>query len=160
MTESELERRVRALEDKDAVRSLVYGYASALDESRWQDYEACFTHDAHLEYSWGTVDGTEGLGDRVGEMLAGVTYMQHAITNLEVELDGDVGRGRADFIVTLVDGNHPDKRYWQELGYYRHEYRRTPDGWRFSRLECVSELRTRGAERQARPVREETRAGG
>jgi 3-phenylpropionate/cinnamic acid dioxygenase small subunit len=159
----DLERRLQALEDREAIASLVYGYASALDEGRWGDYEDCFTDDAELEYSWGSVRGREGLGARVGEMLQGYTYMQHAISNLELELDGDSARGRADFIVTLANDNHPEGRWWQELGYYLHAYRRTSDGWKFSRLDCVSKLQTRGATRpgaRAAAEREELRTGG
>lgn len=155
----ELERRLQALEDREAVRALVYGYARALDEGRWGDYEACFTDDVVLEYSWGSVRGREGLAERVGSMLQRYTSMQHLIANLELELAGDTGRGRADFSVTLVDDGHPEGRWWNEIGYYLHEYRRTPDGWRFSRLDCVTTLQTRGARRPG-AAREELRAGG
>jgi 3-phenylpropionate/cinnamic acid dioxygenase small subunit len=132
----------------------VADYAAAIDEKRFHDYEDCFTDDVVLEYSWGSVEGREGLAERVDELLATMSYTQHLITNVRVDFDGDTARGRADFLVTLIKADDPERRFWHEIGYYLHEYRRTGAGWRFSRLETVSKMRFKG---QTRPA---GRAGG
>jgi 3-phenylpropionate/cinnamic acid dioxygenase small subunit len=138
---AELERRLRALEDREALAELLRRYAAAQDERRFDDYEACFTDDVVLEFPWGAVEGREGLADRVRELLAPFSYTQHLIGNVQVEVGEDQASGRADFFVTMVRRDHPRLKFWQEVGFYRHRYRRTAEGWRISRIECVSQLR-------------------
>jgi 3-phenylpropionate/cinnamic acid dioxygenase small subunit len=154
---TELERRLQQLEDRQAVERLVSRYTSALDERRFDEYEDCFTDDAVLNYSWGSITGSAGLAARVEDALVPFSYTQHLTANLEVELHGDMGRGRANFFVTMIKRDDPDGKFWHEVGFYRHEYRRTRHGWRFSRLDAVSELRYRGP---ARPARAESPSQG
>jgi 3-phenylpropionate/cinnamic acid dioxygenase small subunit len=136
------EARLRALEDRQAIADLVSRYASSQDDRRFGDYEDCFTEDVVLAFPWGTVAGRSGLAERVRELLGSFSSTQHLIGNLQVELDGDRARGRADFAVTMIRAD--EGRFWHEVGFYRHEYRRTLAGWRFSRIDCISQMRYRG----------------
>ena len=43
-TLEELEARVRALEDVEAIRQLKYRYFRCLDLKRWDELGACFTY--------------------------------------------------------------------------------------------------------------------
>src|SRR5262245_6255552 len=52
-TLAELEARVAALEDLEAIRQLKYRYFRALDLKRWDDLGACFTADATVSYGGG-----------------------------------------------------------------------------------------------------------
>jgi 3-phenylpropionate/cinnamic acid dioxygenase small subunit len=147
-----LEARLRALEDRHEIEDLVARYASVQDDRRFDEYEACFTEDIVLEFPWGTVEGRAGLGERIRGLLEPFSYTQHLISDVEVALDGDRASGRANFFVTMVKADDPEGRYWHEVGFYRHEYRRLPDGWRFSRIECISHLRSRGKLRPSQPT--------
>src|SRR4051794_39838218 len=113
----DIEQRLRHLEDRLAIDDLVRRYASTMDGQRYEDWVDCFTDDVQLNYSWGQTVGREGLAERVRRLLEPFGYGQHVIANLEVELDGDTGTGRANFIASLVRRDHPAHKYWQEGGY-------------------------------------------
>jgi hypothetical protein len=52
-TLEELEARVRALEELEAIRQLKYRYFRALDLKRWDELADCFTADATVSYGAG-----------------------------------------------------------------------------------------------------------
>src|SRR5262249_7061665 len=50
---SELERRIQALEDVEAIKQLKHRYWRCLDLKLWDELAGCFTQDAHVEYGEG-----------------------------------------------------------------------------------------------------------
>ncbi|WP_219417812.1 nuclear transport factor 2 family protein [Pseudonocardia nigra] len=85
-----LEERIRRLEDREALRALDAAYCRLLDDGDWEALVELFTVDgefvglsrargrpALLEFFAGLADG-------------GLTAFWHHVTNLEIDLDGDV----------------------------------------------------------------------
>jgi len=52
-TLAELEARLVALEEREAIKRLKYAYWRCLDTKRWDDLAACFASDATVEYGGG-----------------------------------------------------------------------------------------------------------
>jgi hypothetical protein len=85
---ADLRRRVRRLEDLEAIRRLLTRYARALDRSDWERMRACFTADAtddHGPYQ-GSVDA---LVHGTRELMSGYWGTMHVLGQSAIELDGD-----------------------------------------------------------------------
>lgn len=125
---------IRALADKIEIRELLTRYATGVDNQDWDLWKTVFTEDATLDYS--DVGGPIGDRDEVGEWLATslafLPMMQHLISNLEIDLDGDRAQVKAMFFNPMrLPG-------MDELsacgGWYHHDLVRTDDGWRSEKL--------------------------
>ena len=100
MSETELEelrRRVRRLEDIEAIRTLRNQYHSAINDGRYADIAALFTEDAVVELGYlaryegiAAIDrGFRGMGER--ERF----FIKQFIHSHLVEVDGDRGTGKS-----------------------------------------------------------------
>lgn len=100
MSESELEalrRRVRRLEDIEAIRALRNQYHSAINDGRYADIAALFTEDAVVELGYlaryegiAAIDrGFRGMGER--ERF----FIKQFIHSHLVEVDGDRATGKS-----------------------------------------------------------------
>ena len=56
----------------------------------------------------------------------GTEKTQHVITNVLVDLDGDTAKAGANSIITFPDNTQTER--------YAFETRRTPEGWRLTRI--------------------------
>ena len=79
-----------------------------------------------------------GITERAKEVFAPNHYGQHLITNIVLEIEGESARGRSDFLMTLVRDHDGGTGHFHTGGFYLQEFRRTPGGWRFSRIEARS----------------------
>ncbi|MFD8144727.1 nuclear transport factor 2 family protein [Streptomyces sp. NPDC059708] len=60
-------RRLRALEDKEALRALLMRGWRALDHKDWRTWSDCWAHDAVLEFGpWGRISGREAIREKGG----------------------------------------------------------------------------------------------
>jgi 3-phenylpropionate/cinnamic acid dioxygenase small subunit len=125
---------LQAVADKLEIHELLARYARAVDDHDWDLYRSLFTEDASIDYS--SAGAAAGSRDEVASFLAQaiptLPWTQHVVTNVEIELDGDLANVRATFL-------NPMQLPGQEGpsccgGSYRHEMVRTPDGWRSRRL--------------------------
>ena len=63
--------------------------------------------------------------------LAGFDRYQHLLGQISIEVDGDSARATAYFTNPMVAvGRDGTEKLFEVGGYYHHELRRTPDGWR------------------------------
>ncbi len=86
----ELEQRLRALEDKQAISDVVYRYCRGLDRLDGESLGSVFYDDAQLDYGPGLYRGTPASFIPFAlEFQGAMLHTQHKATNLLVELHGD-----------------------------------------------------------------------
>ncbi len=129
------------LSDRVEIADLLTRYTRAIDQGSWDDLDAVFTPDAHIDYS--ATGGIVGGFAEVKEWLAATLPMfarrQHLLGQTEVRLAESSATVTAYFINPLVlvqeDGG---EQIWDFGGYYHHHLVRTDLGWRSREL--VEEL--------------------
>ncbi|MFG3001033.1 nuclear transport factor 2 family protein [Streptomyces sp. NPDC048340] len=125
-----LSRRLRALEDKEALRALMIRGWRALDRKDWQAWSNCWADEAVLEFTpWGTIRGREAIRAKVEEAEAPYPTMQHHILNTHFEVAGEVatGIGYMWFVTDPAPGAAASP--YSMGGPYEWEFRREGDGW-------------------------------
>ncbi|MGE3915480.1 MAG: nuclear transport factor 2 family protein [Hyphomicrobiaceae bacterium] len=133
---SQLEARIRHLEDKEAVRSLRNRYHAAINDGRYGDIAELFTDDARVvlgylatyEGSAAIDKGFRGMGER--ERF----FIKQYIHSHEVTLEGDRGTG-----VSYLEARYG--RYgvsWLVSGRYDDIYVRQGGRWLFKAM--IAEL--------------------
>ncbi|PRX96640.1 nuclear transport factor 2 family protein [Allonocardiopsis opalescens] len=130
----DLVRRLRTLEDKEALRGLLIRGWRALDRKDWQSWIECWAEDAVLEFGpWEAIRGRDAVRARVEAAEAAYPAMQHHILNSHFEVDGDraTGVGYMWFVAVTAPGR--SSAPYAMGGPYDWEFRRGPDGWRLVR---------------------------
>lgn len=123
------------LADLEAIRSLAVAYAGAVDDADWVRWEALFTPDARIDYT--SSGGIVGTPAEVGAWMPGAmsifTWTMHSIFTHEIHLTGP---DRATGKVHLFNRNGVEWEGEAEIldigGFYRDEYVRVGDAWRFA----------------------------
>lgn len=121
---------LRELSDRTEINDLLTRYARAVDRKDWDLYREVFTPDAAIDYtSAGGITGdTETQVAWLAEALAQFPATQHMVANVGITFtDADSANVEAMFHNPMV---MPDSSSWVTGGWYHHEVRRTPDGWR------------------------------
>lgn len=122
------------LSDRIEIDDLLTRYAMALDGRDWEAWAACFTPDAHIDYT--AAGGIKGSLAEVKAWLETVMVnfpmTQHMVTNKAIALDGDTATCRSALLnpMGLPDGD--GMMVWLEGGYYADRLVRTPAGWRIA----------------------------
>ena len=134
MTEpNDLERRVRAIEDRLEIEDVIIRYANAVDFQDDELLESCFTDDATASFA-GVPAGPGGaaivafLVSLRGVAVIGST---HRFGNVVVDFDGDEADVQSRAVVYGVRGD-PLQLRMRGITYNDH-FVRTPKGWRISR---------------------------
>ncbi|MEV4124490.1 nuclear transport factor 2 family protein [Nocardia sp. NPDC049707] len=84
----ELESRLAILEDREAIRDVLYRYARAADRCDLDLFKSCYHSDA-IDVHWFYNGNAHAFADYVVPLLAQIANSQHSITNPLIELDGD-----------------------------------------------------------------------
>ena len=120
------------LADRQAITDLVSRLGAWLDDKRFDDAPSVLTEDVSVATPGGTAQGIERVAGQARRNHEGYET-HHVITNVLVDLDGDRAAARANLTVTFAG---PEAQF--SMGErYRFEARRTPDGWRLSRIEVA-----------------------
>lgn len=149
-----LERRVRELEDLNAITRVLFVLGHTVDygeHDRWVD---CFAEDCvfeMVEVSESTRvvkvrhEGRQALAAFIpGHTYAPAYFHKHLVADPVIDLDGD--RATCESYMTRVDKGESGPFLWS-IGRYRDEFRRSADGrWRVS-------ARTIEVESRAVPVK-------
>ena len=143
MTLEELERRVRVLEDVEAIKQLKARYCDRCDDGPYDadGVAELFTEDAVWEgEGFGRFVGREAIRGffRTGRSVFSFTI--HQVTNPIIEVDGDRARGRWYLLQpsTMVDGN---RAIWL-ASHYEDEYVRVGGRWLFRQLKTTTRFFT------------------
>lgn len=127
---------LQEISDRLELQDLTYAYAAAVDSKNFEDLEAVFTPDAHIDCS---VFG--GPSGGVAELLAWTrvglpTFAEshHMMTNQRFVINGDQATGHVMCFNPMVRAEAQENPgYIDFFGlYYVDEYRRTENGWRIS----------------------------
>jgi hypothetical protein len=131
-----LERRLRVFEDKDELAGLMNRYCRTADAKDWQAWSMCWTEDAELAFGpFGVHRGRETIRDVCSEAESPYQDMQHSMTNMQFEVEGDRATGTAYLWFAGIPNRDKPADHFEFGGPYRWEFIRTPEGWRLRRLE-------------------------
>jgi ketosteroid isomerase-like protein len=143
VTLEELERRVRVLEDVEAIKQLKARYCDRCDDGPYdaEGVAQLFTEDAVWEgEGFGRFVGRDAIRDffRTGRSVFSFTI--HQATNPIIEVDGDRASGRWYLLQpsTMVEGN---RAIWL-ASHYEDEYRREGGSWLISHLKTTTRFFT------------------
>ncbi|MEZ5817535.1 MAG: nuclear transport factor 2 family protein [Hyphomicrobiaceae bacterium] len=124
----------------EAIKDLKARYCRFVDTKQWERLATLFTPETKL-YGFGSVgDGgtpdafVAGLASRLARVIS-----IHHVTSPEISLTGtDTARGiwpmmdYLEFPEGEAPKEAPGSRGFVGWGHYEEEYRRTPDGWKFT----------------------------
>jgi 3-phenylpropionate/cinnamic acid dioxygenase small subunit len=128
-----LEEQVQWLVDRAQISDLLHAFARALDTKDWQAYADTYADDGVVELPWATVPRGE-LADFVSRDLGRFHATHHISSNHQIEIDGDTARSRSYLLAMHVLDPDDQESQWLAGGWYDNEYRRTPAGWRLTRV--------------------------
>ena len=120
--------------DRQDITDLVSGLGRCLDERDFEGLRDLFTDDADVTTPGGTATGHDALVEQARRRHSSDQGIQHVITNLLIDLDGDRATVRANLLVSFAKTGPDDAQPFLLGEVYRFELRRTADGWRFTRL--------------------------
>jgi hypothetical protein len=138
---TDLESRIRQLEDRALISEQVIKYAMGVDRRDWAMFAGCFTDPVHADFSAGGVPAETVARDelvaRISFALNGFTATQHISPNHVIEFD-DNDPDRAVcysymFAQHLIKGSG-NGEYYLLRGSYTNHMLRTADGWRIERI--------------------------
>lgn len=124
-----IDRRLRLLEDIEAIRALRMRYHYCINEQEWGGIVGLYTDDAYVAI--GTVmsaRGTAAIDTFYRNLPDKVEIVKQFIHNHMVEVRGDEAEG-----ISYLDARYGDEG--QSLlvaGRFKEKYRRTAEGWKIS----------------------------
>ena len=130
----DLERRVRRLEDHQAIIDVVVRYCVAVDRRDWALFATCFAPTVRRDS--GELSGADFVA-LVQSALPGFRSTQHLSTNHVVGFDpSDADRAvcESDMYAQHLLHESPRGTYYLLRARYRNELVRTPDGWRIEAI--------------------------
>ena len=128
------------LVDRYEITDLVHRLGAALDEGRFDDLGALVVDDATARTPGGTAVGRDALVAQAGRNHDPAEGIQHVITDVLVDLEGERASVRANLVVHFAPaapatGPIPAPPVQFTLGeVYRFEVVRTAAGWRFASI--------------------------
>ncbi|MEV5122751.1 nuclear transport factor 2 family protein [Streptomyces decoyicus] len=131
-----LVRRLRELEDKEALRALMIQGWRALDQKDWQTWIECWADDAVLEFGpWEKTYGKDAIRATVEAAESPYPSMQHHILNMHFDIAGDraTGIGYMWFVAVTEAGEAASASPYSMGGPYDWEFSRGPSGWLLTR---------------------------
>ena len=125
---------LRALVDRLAVQDVLYKYAACIDVRDLDGVRSVFADDMWAQY--GNADPLIG-GDAIAGFIRDFTkdclWQHHLLSVYRVEVEGDTAKALVYHTSNMVFAGDPDTNHVL-VGRYRDELRRTPDGWKITKL--------------------------
>jgi hypothetical protein len=116
------------------IERTVYALGRCLDERSFEELRDLFTADASVETPGGVATGHDALVEQARRRHSADEGIQHLITNLLVDRDGDTASVRANLLVSFARSGPADPSPFLLGEVYRFEMRCTDGGWRITRL--------------------------
>ena len=142
---TDLATRVRALEDREAIRTLWAEYGRTLDARDFAAFSQLFARDAEFVGGPGApAKGPAAIGAFL-EKAIGTNYPSskgrnfHLYFNESIDLRGDEGTGisKGGFVMASADNSKAD---FLLLATYRDQFVREDGRWKFKRREIVGDI--------------------
>jgi hypothetical protein len=121
------------LADRQELEQLVWTLGRCLDERDFDGLRQIFTAEATVT-TRETASGHDALVDQARCRHSHDQGIQHIITNLLTDLDGDQATGRANLLASFARTGPADLAPLLVGEVYRLTFQRTPHGWRITRL--------------------------
>lgn len=138
---TDLESRIRQIEDRVHISELVIKYAISVDRKDWKMHAECFTDPVHTDYSGLGVPARTLARDEfvamVREALSGFTATQHISPNHVIEFDekdSDRAICHSYMYAQHLLGGSKGGDFYLVRGSYTNHMLRTSDGWRIERI--------------------------
>lgn len=130
------EKSMRNLLDKADITDVIHAYCFHFDRAEAEEVLSLFTPDAVVDYGPDvpTMSGLDEIRPMIENGLA--TFFaatSHHISNVAIRLEGPDTARSISYVYAwhrYQDGR-PNSELW---GQYHHDFRRTPGGWKISRL--------------------------
>jgi len=129
---------LRALQDRIEIEELLHRYAEMVDRRDWAEMDRIFALEATIDYT-----STGGQKGPFRETLAWLDRALeswplnlHAISNVILEIDGDVARSRCYFHAPMGRETDSGQHIITNAGRYLDVLNRTVDGWRIVERVC------------------------
>ncbi|MFE6668536.1 nuclear transport factor 2 family protein [Streptomyces sp. NPDC057697] len=149
--------------DRLSIDAVITGYARAVDDGAWADYQALFTADGRADYR--EAGGVEGPAHEVARWLAETMLLfpvrQHLIVNRRLDIEdsdgfpGDRAEARADYLNPMrlegapADGSGAGPGVttpnFVSGGRYTFSLSRTDSGWRIRTVTVHEKWRGTGS---------------
>ena len=131
--------RLDAIEDRMAIQELLNRYATMVDGRRWELMDEVFAPGATIDYrsTGGKAGPYRETLEWLDRALAPWPLNLHFITNVTIELKGDVASSRCYFhapMGRIEEGG--GQLVITNAGTYEDELVRTPSGWRIAKRHC------------------------
>lgn len=125
-----------SLEDRAEIIDLTHRYCWALDAREFELLDSVFAPDAEAELLAPVIAGRDAIVQRVSVAVSRFDATWHAVSNHQIELDGDTATCRCYLMAQHVMEDSGEARNFVIAGRYEDRLRRDADGWRivFRRL--------------------------
>jgi 2-succinyl-5-enolpyruvyl-6-hydroxy-3-cyclohexene-1-carboxylate synthase len=128
------EALIRDLADRAELADLVARHSVWIDEARYDESDQLFTADTVVKSIRGEARGIDGLVALARRAHESYARTMSNKSNLVIEIDGDAATVRAhDLSVFVLD----EKTEAIATALHHYSARRTPEGWRFDRVEIT-----------------------
>ena len=127
-----LEERVRAIEDREAIRELTARYCQCAVGGDAEDVVGLFTEDGVLDFGEIVEQGRERLLALYRESFRAVRPIP-SVHNHVVELDGDRATGYCSLELRMVENGEAVTA----AGHYEDVFERVEGSWKFARRKLV-----------------------
>jgi ketosteroid isomerase-like protein len=121
---------LQEISDRLEIEALLVRYCHAIDQRDWDAYRAVYTADAVIDdVSAGPGNSVDDMVEFLSRALERVVLIQHAVSTMLIEIDGDTATARTvcHCPVVLDGGDGETQMFFQGL-WYVDELVRTPGG--------------------------------
>lgn len=138
--DSDLEKRIQALEDRNAIEDIIVQYGRGVDDDNNELVANCFSDDAEMNIGdLHAGPGGKAIADFLDSLRGSNTFeATHLFTNISYEIDGDVAKGRNDVVAYTVRGEPGSQLVHLRQVYYLDDFVRTDKGWRIAKREHMT----------------------
>ena len=138
--DSDLERRIRRLEDHHEILQSLIDYGELLDARDLEAWTALWAQDGEFEMSTGRIaKGREAIGAMLGSVMAASTQsVIHLEANPRISIDGDSATSTMLFGVARTEPDGLTRMVW--FGHHHSRHVRTADGWKIAYRRNAVEL--------------------
>ena len=119
--------------DRLELERAVWSLGRCLDERDFDGLRELFTADATVTTA-ATATGHDALVEQARRRHSRDDGIQHIITNLITDMDGDQATGRANLLVSFARTGPDDPAPYLIGEVYRFAFRRTSRGWRITSM--------------------------
>ncbi len=129
------------LEEKDAIKEVLYRYSLMVDGRRWELMDDVFSEKATIDYTSVGSGATKGPYREMLSWLDGALepwpLNLHLISNEIIEIDGDRAESSCCFNAPMGRKNEKwPNTFITNAGYYHDNWVRTDRGWRIEERLC------------------------